>query len=262
MLDRVGGRFVGREDEVDPGRLVEVETFEPRAEPVAEVGRQGTARRPAARPRRPCASTGRLVSRDLVSIVASVSVRTPHYLHAAKTPKRLPRGACYGPSRQRSSPSALTLDPATAPGEGERSTMMAESEEQPGALRLISNGISALDREHYGRGARRVRTQINGELVITMLEDPFTAVEKTMIAQGAFLHVRETWTMFQDWMQPGFTSSWKRRPDGRSPSSRSRMTSISRSSSSCSSLLRRRASPPPNSADRRARSACRPLIPS
>ncbi len=82
---------------------------------------------------------------------------------------------------------------------------MAESEEQPGALRLISNGISALHREHYGRGARRVRTQINGELVITMLEDPFTAVEKTMIAQGAFLHVRETRTMFQDWMQPGFT---------------------------------------------------------
>ena len=68
----------------------------------------------------------------------------------------------------------------------------------------ISNGISALHREHYGRGANRSRTHIDNEVVITVMEDPFTTVEKTMIAQGAFERVRETRTLFQDWMGPAF----------------------------------------------------------
>ena len=68
----------------------------------------------------------------------------------------------------------------------------------------ISNGISALHREHYGRGANRSRTHINNDFVVTVMEDPFTKVEKTMIAQGAFEIVRETRTRFQDWMGPSF----------------------------------------------------------
>jgi uncharacterized protein YbcI len=68
----------------------------------------------------------------------------------------------------------------------------------------ISNGIGSLHREHYGRGADRIRTTIHPELVMTTLEDCFTTVEKTMIAQGAFVQVRETRTMFQDWMRPNF----------------------------------------------------------
>ena len=68
----------------------------------------------------------------------------------------------------------------------------------------ISNGIGSLHREHYGRGADRIRTVIHPELVATTLEDCFTAVEKRMIAEGAFVKVRETRTMFQDWMGPQF----------------------------------------------------------
>ena len=68
----------------------------------------------------------------------------------------------------------------------------------------ISNGITALHREHYGRGAHRVRTFIHPEMVVTALEEPFTTVEQTMIARDAFLSVRETRTMFQDWMGPEF----------------------------------------------------------
>ena len=68
----------------------------------------------------------------------------------------------------------------------------------------ISNGIGALHREHYGRGADRIRTVIHPELVATTLEDCFTTIEKRMIAEGAFIQVRETRTMFQDWMGPQF----------------------------------------------------------
>jgi uncharacterized protein YbcI len=69
----------------------------------------------------------------------------------------------------------------------------------------ISNGIGSLHREHYGRGADRIRTLIHQDVVMTRLEDCFTTVEKRMIAEGAFLQVRETRTLFQDWMRPGFT---------------------------------------------------------
>ena len=69
----------------------------------------------------------------------------------------------------------------------------------------ISNGIGSLHREHYGRGADRIRTLIHQDVVMTTLEDCFTTVEHKMVAEGAFLQVRETRTMFQDWMRPRFT---------------------------------------------------------
>jgi uncharacterized protein YbcI len=68
----------------------------------------------------------------------------------------------------------------------------------------ISNGIGSMHREHYGRGADRIRTTIHPELAVTVLEDCFTPVEKTMVSEGAFGQVRETRTMFQDWMRPKF----------------------------------------------------------
>jgi uncharacterized protein YbcI len=69
----------------------------------------------------------------------------------------------------------------------------------------ISNGIASMHREHCGRGADRTRTLIHQDVVMTRLDDCFTTVEKKMIAEGAFVQVRETRTMFQDWMRPRFT---------------------------------------------------------
>ncbi len=71
--------------------------------------------------------------------------------------------------------------------------------------KAISNGIGAVHREHYGRGADRIRTLIHQDTVLTTLEDCFTTVEKRMIDEGEFVQVRETRTMFQDWMRPRFT---------------------------------------------------------
>jgi hypothetical protein len=42
------------------------------------------------------------------------------------------------------------------------------------------------------------------DVEMTTLEGCFTTVEHRMIAEGAFLKVRETRTMFQDWMRPRF----------------------------------------------------------
>jgi len=68
----------------------------------------------------------------------------------------------------------------------------------------ISNGIGSMHREHYGRGADRIRTTIHPELAVTVLEDCFTTVEKRMIDEGEFLKVRDTRILFQDWMGPKF----------------------------------------------------------
>ena len=79
----------------------------------------------------------------------------------------------------------------------------------------ISDGIAGMHREHYGRGADRTRTLIHQDVVMTRLEGCFTTVEKKMIAEGAFLQVRETRTMFQDWMRPRFTEIVEEATGGR-----------------------------------------------
>ena len=50
-----------------------------------------------------------------------------------------------------------------------------------------------------------MRTTIHPDHALTVLEDCFTPVEKKMVAEGAFKQVRETRTMFQDWMGERFT---------------------------------------------------------
>jgi uncharacterized protein YbcI len=69
----------------------------------------------------------------------------------------------------------------------------------------ISNGIAALHREHYGRGAERVRTVVHADYVVTLMEDPFTPAERLTISKGEFRQVREMRTMFQDWMRVSFS---------------------------------------------------------
>ena len=82
-------------------------------------------------------------------------------------------------------------------------TQKARTERKQQAT-TISNGIGSMHREHYGRGADRIRTVIHPGLVATTLEDCYTTVERRMIAEGAFVQVRATRTIFQDWMGPRF----------------------------------------------------------
>jgi len=46
----------------------------------------------------------------------------------------------------------------------------------------ISNAITRLHREHYGRGATTARTIIQRNYVVCFLDDIYTPVERTLIA--------------------------------------------------------------------------------
>jgi Na+-translocating membrane potential-generating system (MpsC) len=69
-------------------------------------------------------------------------------------------------------------------------------------LSAISNAITRLHRDHYGRGATTVRTIMQRNFVMCVLEDIYTPIERTLIDAGREDAVRETRTIFQDTMNP------------------------------------------------------------
>jgi uncharacterized protein YbcI len=60
------------------------------------------------------------------------------------------------------------------------------------ALTEISNTAVALHREHFGRGPGAAKTHISENLVVCVLTDVFTPVERTLIEAGQEARVRET----------------------------------------------------------------------
>ena len=71
----------------------------------------------------------------------------------------------------------------------------------------ISNAITRLHRDHYGRGATTTRTIIQRNYVVCFLEDIYTPVERTLIDAGRFDTVRETRNAFQDTMREAFSEA-------------------------------------------------------
>jgi uncharacterized protein YbcI len=84
--------------------------------------------------------------------------------------------------------------------------MSTGNNERGRQLVAISNGITRLHREHYGRGATTVRTVMQRNYVMCILDDIYTAVERTLIDAGRADSVRETRTIFQDTMRPHFVA--------------------------------------------------------
>ena len=76
--------------------------------------------------------------------------------------------------------------------------MQTEPTERGRMLTSISNGILALHREHYGRGADRARTIAHGDYLVTFLHDIFTPGERTLVEAGKFAQVRDMRTAWQD----------------------------------------------------------------
>jgi uncharacterized protein YbcI len=71
----------------------------------------------------------------------------------------------------------------------------------------ISNAITRLHRDHYGRGATTTRTIIQRNFVVCFLEDIYTPVERTLIESDRRDAVRETRNIFQDAMGESFRSA-------------------------------------------------------
>jgi uncharacterized protein YbcI len=55
----------------------------------------------------------------------------------------------------------------------------------------ISNAAVALHREHFGRGPGAAKTHISDNLVVCVLTDVFTPLERTLIGAGQQERVRE-----------------------------------------------------------------------
>ena len=71
----------------------------------------------------------------------------------------------------------------------------------------ISNALTRLHREYYGRGATNTRTIIQRNYVITFLDDIYTPIERTLINAGEQDSVKETRLAFQRAMKDKFTDA-------------------------------------------------------
>jgi uncharacterized protein YbcI len=77
-------------------------------------------------------------------------------------------------------------------------------------LRKISSAIVGLYREHFGKGPTAAKTYVLDDLVICVLRDGLTTVEKTLFERGKGDVVREMRTAFQDAVADRFTSTIER----------------------------------------------------
>jgi uncharacterized protein YbcI len=59
-------------------------------------------------------------------------------------------------------------------------------------LTEISNTAVALHREHFGRGPGAAKTHVSDNLVVCVLTDVFTPLERTLLDAGQEAQVRET----------------------------------------------------------------------
>jgi uncharacterized protein YbcI len=66
------------------------------------------------------------------------------------------------------------------------------------ALVELSNAMVALHREHFGRGPGAAKSFVTEEMVICLLSDIYTAVERTLIRAGQTEHVRQTRALHQE----------------------------------------------------------------
>jgi uncharacterized protein YbcI len=75
------------------------------------------------------------------------------------------------------------------------------------SAQAISNAITKLQRDHYGRGPESVRTVVGYDHIICFLENTFMPVERTLIDAGETTAVRETRLAFQRAMEPRFVET-------------------------------------------------------
>lgn len=85
--------------------------------------------------------------------------------------------------------------------------MPGNHRENTRSAQAISNAITKLQRDHYGRGPESVRTVVGYDHIICFLENTFMPVERTLIDAGETAAVRETRLAFQRAMEQRFVST-------------------------------------------------------
>ena len=70
-------------------------------------------------------------------------------------------------------------------------------------------------REHYGRGPIKAKTYVLDNLIVCVLSDGFTAIERTMVEGGEPDRVLEMRRRFQRVMKERYTEMIERSPGAR-----------------------------------------------
>jgi uncharacterized protein YbcI len=75
-------------------------------------------------------------------------------------------------------------------------------------LAEVTKAMVRLHSDYYGRGATKARTEwVGDDMLICVLRDCFTRVERTLIELGEHRSVRETRQVFQDAMRDRFAEA-------------------------------------------------------
>jgi len=86
-------------------------------------------------------------------------------------------------------------------------TGVADAESDRGRLAAISDALVRLHARHYGKGPSRARTFILDDVALSLLYDPFTTVEKTMLRHGNADAVRDNRLLFYRTLEGEFRSA-------------------------------------------------------
>jgi uncharacterized protein YbcI len=71
----------------------------------------------------------------------------------------------------------------------------------------ISNAVVGIHSKHYGKGPTKAKTYLVDDVVVTVLSDVFTTVERTLIDNDKAELVRDVRTTFQYTMRSEFTEA-------------------------------------------------------
>src|SRR5437763_8370987 len=93
------------------------------------------------------------------------------------------------------------------PGAAESRTLSTSSTDRAQQANAISNALTRMHREYYGRGATSVKTVLGRDHVITFLEDILTPIERTLVDAGEVEPVRQTRLAFQRALRTSFIGS-------------------------------------------------------
>ena len=85
--------------------------------------------------------------------------------------------------------------------------MSSDSGDHRQSAQAISNAITKLQHDHYGRGPESVRTVVGYDHIICFLENTFIPVERTLLDAGEGAAVRETRLAFQRAMESRFVAT-------------------------------------------------------
>jgi uncharacterized protein YbcI len=74
-------------------------------------------------------------------------------------------------------------------------------------LAEVTNAIVQLHSSHYGKGPTRSKSYLLDDVLVCVMRDVFTTVERTLVEAGEHDKVRETRLAFQDAMKDRFTEA-------------------------------------------------------